>query len=183
MKKDTRFKKGIVPWNKGKKGVYSTEVRKKMGWAKGKKLSPEAIQKRKGRIPHNKGISPSKETRLKISIANKGRRAPHREGSKSNLWKGGFSPVISLLRHCFKYRQWRSDIFLRDDFTCQECNKRGVKINAHHIEAFSQLVRKNDIKNYSEGLFCEELWNINNGLTLCEVCHSKTDNFAGRLNK
>lgn len=38
----TFFKKGKVPWNKGKKGIYSEETRKKMGLAN------------KGKVPWNK---------------------------------------------------------------------------------------------------------------------------------
>ena len=37
---EVNAKKGSVPWNKGKTGVYNEETRKRMGWAKGKKLSP-----------------------------------------------------------------------------------------------------------------------------------------------
>jgi len=27
---------------------------------------------------------------------------------------------------------------------------------------------------------CEELWNINNGITLCKECHKKTDSYGGK---
>ena len=29
------------------------------------------------------------------------------------------------------------------------------------------------ITNYKEALECEELWNLENGLTLCKECHKK----------
>lgn len=54
------FKKGIIPWNKGKTGVYSKETLERMASPKRGKPSP------------NKGISPSIETRKLMSIAKQG---------------------------------------------------------------------------------------------------------------
>ena len=58
--------KGHTPWNKGLKGIYSEETRRKMGERNigrpsskgmlGKKHSEETKQKMKGRIPWNKGL-------------------------------------------------------------------------------------------------------------------------------
>ncbi|MEK6905498.1 MAG: NUMOD3 domain-containing DNA-binding protein [Nanoarchaeota archaeon] len=74
---DARFKKGLVPWNKGKTGILTPDQLKKMSEShKGKKLSEEHRKNMSGRIPWNKGISPSEETRKKISESNKGRTSP-----------------------------------------------------------------------------------------------------------
>ena len=101
-------------------------------------------------------------------------------GKKSSNWKGGLDPLSKLVRQCFKYRQWRSDIFTRDDFTCQNCGIKGVFLEAHHIESFSKIFYRNKIKTRKQAILCEELWNINNGLTLCEKCHKKTDTYKKR---
>lgn len=51
-----RFVKGCIPWNKGRHGVYSEEVLKRMSKAKlGKHVSPNTEFK-KGHVPWNKGI-------------------------------------------------------------------------------------------------------------------------------
>lgn len=72
-----KFKKGQIPWNKDKKGILTPEQLKKMSEShKGKKLSEEHRKKLMGRIPWNKGISPSEETRNKISESSKGRTSP-----------------------------------------------------------------------------------------------------------
>jgi len=89
-------------------------------------------------------------------------------------WKGGITPLVRRIRDCFKYRQWHSDIFTRDDFICQDCGKRGGYLEAHHLKEFTQIISENKIKNLEEALNCEELWNINNGQTLCKKCHDKT---------
>ena len=140
-------KKGPTPWNKGKVGVYSEETRKKMSFS------------RMGKIP-------SKETRRKIGAAHK------RE--KNYNWKGGVTPLHEQVRKCFEYRQWRSDVFTRDGFTCQECgDDRGGNLIAHHIKEFSEIMEEYEIETMGQALKCEELWNINNGRTLCEDCHKE----------
>ncbi len=86
-------------------------------------------------------------------------------------WKGGRTSLRKQIRNSFKYRQWRSDIFTRDDFTCQKCNRRGGCLHAHHIIAFGDILELNDIKTLEQAINYEELWNINNGITYCKTCH------------
>ena len=131
----------------------------------------------------------SSEHAEKISMANKGKKKPpfskeHRKklsethkGSKSYLWKGGITSLTQNIRACFKYRQWRSDVFTRDDFTCVLCGERGVYIEAdHYPKMFLEIFQENKIKSFEEALNCEEFWNINNGRTLCRKCHDLTKN-------
>lgn len=141
----------------------------------GKHLSEETKRKIGKR---NKGKTVSKETRKKMSEArkgiptwNKGIPCPYLKGSNNHNWNGGISPLAEKIRKHFKYRQWVSDIFTRDNFTCQECGQIGRKLNAHHIKSFSLIFQKYEITTLEEALECEELWNINNGITLCVKCH------------
>ena len=97
-------------------------------------------------------------------------------GNKHWNWKGGITKINRLIRNSFKYRQWRSDVFTRDNFTCQECGKRGGRLEAHHIKEFSKIIQEYNIKTIEDSENCEELWNINNGQTLCSNCHNKTKN-------
>lgn len=139
-------------WNKGLKGLIPWNKGKKSlvkVWNKGKKLGPLSI-----------------ELKLRLSES-------HR-GEKSHLWKGGKDSLNHLIRGSFKYRQWRSDIFTRDNFTCQYCSSRGCYLNAHHLKEFYKIVDEYKIKTLEQAFSCEELWNINNGITLCEDCHNKT---------
>lgn len=135
---------------------------------KGQHLSFETELK-KGHISTSprckKGHSVSETERKKCSEA--------RRGNKNHQWKGGITPLVQQIRHCFKYRQWISDIFTRDDYTCQKCWARGGRLNAHHIKEFNIIFKENQIKTLEEALLCEELWNINNGITFCKECHDK----------
>ena len=57
-----------------------------------------------------------------------------------------------------EYRRWRKAVFKRDNYTCQKCGyHKGNIINAHHIKP---------VKDYPELIF-----DISNGITLCEKCH------------
>ena len=112
-------------------------------------------------IPH------SEETKEKISLANRGKR----KGVDNSNWKGGISTIARILRSSREYKQWRKKCFERDKYTCQKCGFNGNKgyITVHHIKS----VHKN----------INLIFNMKNGITLCEKCHSKTDNYKGRARK
>jgi len=118
-----------------------------------------------------KGKKLSKETRRKISEALRGKNAPN--------WKGGISAVRMRIFSSYKYRQWRSDVYTRDNFICQDCGGRGGNLEAHHIKEMAIIVKDNNIKTLEQAMDCEEMWNINNGKTLCKRCHNKTKHFWG----
>lgn len=69
-------------------------------------------------------------------------------------------------RRTHEYREWRKSVFERDGYKCVKCGKKGVKygskcrsngLNAHHI------------KNYKSHLNLR--YEVDNGVTLCNVCH------------
>ena len=100
--------------------------------------------------------------RINISKSLKGENAPN--------WKGGISLLNNSIRGSVEYKLWREAVFKRDNFTCQECNDNsGGNLNAHHIKPFS--------------LFPEVRFAIDNGVTLCETCHEKTESFGGKINQ
>lgn len=155
------------------------EHKRKIGAAnaiskKGCKHSPEHIEKIRQallgkKVPSRGRVrikSPEEIAKLKQSI----KERYDRIGRKTHITK--------LIRGSFKYRQWRSDIYERDDYTCQFCDKKGGEINADHIKPLHLILKENTIKTTEEADLCEELWNINNGRTLCIECHRKTDTYA-----
>ncbi len=107
----------------------------------------------------------------------------HREkiaqGVHNSFW--GYTKLVDTLRHCSLYRQWRETVFKRDDYSCQECGNRGGTLNADHITPFASILFAHDIKSFDDARKCKELWNLDNGRTLCRKCHKKTPTFAKRL--
>jgi hypothetical protein len=108
----------------------------------------------------------SKKHRNKISLAN--------SGKKSYRWKGGISKLNNKIRNCAKSVEWRTKIYKRDNFKCQICGKNGGKLNADHIKSFALILKENKINSLKQAKMCKELWDINNGRTLCFLCHTKT---------
>jgi hypothetical protein len=96
---------------------------------------------------------------------------------KHNWWKGGITELEYNIRHSLQYRKWRDLIFIRDNYICQDCKQIKNRLNAHHKKSFAKILQENNIKNFDEAINCQDLWNINNGITLCEECHKKTDNY------
>ena len=85
-------------------------------------------------------------------------------GKDNKNWKGGITPETIKIRNSKEYKEWRMYVFIRDNFTCQDCKARcgngeNVYLEAHHIKPFATQK--------------ELRFDINNGITLCKKCHSK----------
>lgn len=105
----------------------------------------------------------------------KGKKRPEISGKNHHLWKGGVTKLAAKIRKSFEYKQWRLNVFQKDNWTCQECGKRGVYLNIHHYpREFYQILENNNIKTLIGALHCKELWDIDNGVTLCRSCHEFT---------
>jgi len=86
----------------------------------------------------------------------------NQRGDKCKFWKGGKTPLSKILRSRTEYLNWRTEVFKRDDYTCQDCgvksgNGKKVYLQAHHIKEFSK--------------YPEKMYEISNGITLCKNCH------------
>lgn len=162
------FEKGFIPWNKGKKGIYSQETKMKISLSRiGIKRPKEFCEKLR---MANLGKKLSQETKDKISKKNKGLHSSiNTEFKKGHVqinipkginhynWMGGksFEPYpINWIETL------RKSIRERDNFTCQLCGKKEVNSNSfdiHHI----------DYNKYN--------LDPNNLITLCKSCHMKTN--------
>lgn len=102
------------------------------------------------------GIDRTEEERIKISC------------TLRNISIDEFDGFVSGERKIFvasaAYIKWRTSVFERDDYTCQECRHRGGQLNVHHLLPY---------KDYPDEQFS---LNMMNGITLCRTCHEKTFN-------
>lgn len=135
----------------------------------------------------------------KISTSLKGRTftKEHREknslsqvGSKNHNWKGGVTYFNTNLRQLEKYKEWRNFVFRRDKFCCSSCGVIGGYLEANHkipfcikIEEFLKFYNKFSPIEDRETLiklafYYDDLWDTENGETLCKNCHLKTKTYG-----
>jgi 5-methylcytosine-specific restriction endonuclease McrA len=185
--------KGRTPWNKGLKNwrVISDETRRKIGLAhKGKMVivSDETRKKisqtMKGKSPKNlellHTIPYTDERRKKLSVAHKGKTLSEETRRKiSNSKRNPLKPLYKAVRECYKYREWRTSIYRRDNYTCSLCGKRGCELNAdHYPKRFVDILRELEIDTIVKALNCPNIWDLNAGRTLCKKCHMKTETYG-----
>lgn len=168
--KETCEKKRILALgNQYRLGIqHSEETKRKMSIShtglKANKTQIDSLIGNKYRL----GIPHTQETKDKMSES--------RNGSKNSNWKNGVTPINRSIRTSKEFKEWRRQVFERDDYTCQnkECGRRSginnrVIIHADHIKPFA--------------LYPELRFVLSNGRTLCKECHEKTDTYCGRTNK
>ncbi len=93
--------------------------------------------------------------------------------SKRERWKGTKNRMREYLHSLSKYKDWRSRIFNRDNYTCQRCFGKNVELHAHHIITFKEIAIKYDFQSHLDAERCEELFDAANGITLCLDCHKQ----------
>lgn len=138
----------------------SLESRLKMSLAKKGTPCPEHVKKIVSEAHTGKHISDA--TRLNMSLAQRKR------STESNFYIDGRCRERMNERkiacQSFEYKEWRRRVFMRDDFTCQECWARGGQLHADHVKPWSTHP--------------ESRYELSNGKTLCVTCHRKTDTWG-----
>lgn len=105
------------------------------------------------------------------------------KGEKNPMWQGGITKLSFAIKNLKEYKEWRENVFKRDNYTCQCCGRRSkvgdkVFLECHHLKPFSKILKDNNILNLEDALKYEELFDIDNGQTLCKKCHKNTDTYG-----
>jgi hypothetical protein len=71
----------------------------------------------------------------------------------------------------------------RDNYQCTECGvaSTGNNLVVHHLKQFAQILKENGITSVKEAERCTELWDTDNGQTLCKSCHKLTETFNKKI--
>lgn len=174
----TEFKKGDKPWNSGtgrhvKCAVCSNSFRQQPNR---KSIHCSLTCKTIASIREYKCMECSK------SFVIKGRGTSRKPKYCSNkcqglgmrnekhfAWNGGSSKEREIAHNRVEYKDWRKNVFIRDNFTCQICMARGVAIEADHIKPWS--------------LYPQLRYELENGRTLCKPCHRGTPTWGRKKKK
>ena len=115
-------------------------------------------------------LSESRRRRIPFTIEVREKISRALIGEKHPNWKGGLTPLSTLIRNCAKYAEWRKRVFDRDSHLCQKCFSL-ENLEAHHKTRFSKLLQGYHFATLEDALNCEELWKVEHGITLCHDCH------------
>jgi len=150
---------------------HTEETKRKMSEShRGRKLSEEtrrkiglanAISMKGNKHMLGKHWKVKDTSKMGHSAWNKGKKIPQMTGDKHPKWIFDRSLIKRQTeRNNPEYKQWRLNVWLKDNFRCRINNKDcSGKIIAHHILSWSQ--------------FPELRYNINNGITLCHAHHPR----------
>lgn len=108
----------------------------------------------------------SLETRAKMVVAN---RKVARYGADHPLWTGGAREQRKREMKGYLYRDWRTAVFTRDNWTCQFCGIRGGYLEADHIKPWCA--------------FPDLRYTVENGRTVCKPCHLTLDTHGYKAKK
>lgn len=110
------------------------------------------------------------------------KRSKHR-GPVAYLWKGGTSCLYNRIRSLSENKQWRVAVYKKDKYKCVMCGQKSTKdgefvLHADHIVPFVRIIFDNKITTTIEAIACNQLWDTDNGRTLCRECHRKTPTYG-----
>lgn len=142
-----------------------------IGRPRTKEVIEKIKQAHKNGVKFHHGWKHTKETKEKQSFSHQREKNPMfgMSGDKNPNWQGGITPINTTIRNSLAYKDWRTAVFIRDNYTCQECGSRGYNLHADHIKPFAY--------------FPELRLVIENGRTLCVPCHKKTDTYGAKVKK
>ena len=96
-------------------------------------------------------------------------------------------PLLKLkIRNTTKYLKWRLLILKRDKFTCKICHasvkdNRSLRLEVHHAKTFNDICNENNVSTVEQALACKELWDLNNGFSICYKCHKEVERLRTKL--
>lgn len=184
-----------IPWNKGTKGLIKPNSG---SFKKGNPINIGRIRVDMQGEKNHKWVNSIKSTCSFCSkeLFLKPWQIKNRNFCNRTCWALGTrdigSPVykrekaVSRLRGRIaqmpEYKIWHADVLKRDTYTCISCkSKKDLEVD--HIKRFLLIANEYKIKSLEDARNCAELWDVNNGRTLCRICHRTTDTYGTKGTK
>lgn len=137
-----------------------------------------ALGREKG-TNHRTGYLHREESKRKVAVANKAfwaanpdkaiERGAKTRGSNHYKWKAGASKLNLSIRQMNENRKWMDAVKARD-VKCVRCGD-DKDLEAHHKTELAALVERLGIKSRDDARNHPLLWELQNGETLCRLCH------------
>jgi hypothetical protein len=97
------------------------------------------------------------------------------------------TPLLKLkIRNTTQYLKWRIAVLKRDNFTCRICHvsvkeNKSLRLEVHHPKSLDDICKENNVTTIEQAIACEELWNVNNGVSICYICHKYVESLRTKL--
>jgi 5-methylcytosine-specific restriction endonuclease McrA len=81
---------------------------------------------------------------------------------------------------------WSIAILKRDNFKCGMCSasikdNKGLRLEVHHAKSFNDICKENNITTINQALTFNEMWSLDNGISLCYGCHKSVERIGTKL--
>jgi hypothetical protein len=60
-------------------------------------------------------------------------------------------------------------------------DNKSLRLEVHHAKTFDDICNKNNVSTVEQALGCEELWDLNNGMSACYTCHKNIEKLRTQL--
>ena len=131
---------------------------------------------------HRAGYTHRAESKAKASVSNKAfcaenpdfiaARGEKTRGAAHYRWKGGISKLNTSIRQMTENRRWMDAVKVRDG-CCTRCGSTDT-LESHHLIELAALIERLGIKSREDARnHATVLWDLDNGVTLCQPCHYK----------
>ncbi len=101
----------------------------------------------------------------------RGKNSPVYKGEKA---VGKFRNRVAQLP---EYKEWHAIILKRDNYKCVLCGSN-ERLEVDHKKRFLFIVNENNLRTVEDARNCKELWDPDNGRTVCHSCHLTTDTYG-----
>jgi hypothetical protein len=69
---------------------------------------------------------------------------------------------------------------------CQLCHasikeNKSLRLEVHHPKSFDDICNENNVSTIEQALECKELWDLNNGVSICYTCHKDVEKIRTKL--
>ncbi len=82
---------------------------------------------------------------------------------------------------------WRLSILKKDNFRLfQICHasveeNKSLALEVHHAKSLDEICKENNVATIEQSLECKEIWNVNNGISICYKCHKDVEKLRTKL--
>jgi hypothetical protein len=96
-------------------------------------------------------------------------RGAKTRGPLNVRWNGGSAKFNTSVRLMREHRKWMDAVKARDG-KCLRCGST-ENLEAHHIVELAELLKRHGVTTREQARETPELWDLDNGETLCRRCH------------